>query len=80
MRKRGSIAILIYKFIFFKKDKGGMSAAGKAVLAIFIISLAGFLIVAGYFYHKNGHLFGYAISKKGIRPVRADDYVAFSDR
>jgi len=43
-----------------KKSGGGsgMSAGGKAALAIFLIALVGFIAYAGFAYHKNGNVFG----------------------
>jgi len=56
----------------------GSSVGMIVAIAVVITALVAFVITAGYFYHKNGHLFGMTITKKGIQPVRADDYVAFT--
>lgn len=41
-----------------------MSSGGKAAVALIIIALVAGVVVAGFFYKKNGHLFGYTLSGK----------------
>jgi len=62
---------------------GGMSPGGAAALSIFLIALVASVAVAGYVYHKQGHLFGYKYDtdKNKVVKVAANphNYTAYVD-
>jgi len=62
----------------------GMSGGGKAALSIFFIGIVGAACVAGYFYHKQGHLMGYTFDKNTKKivkvPANPHNFTAYEEK
>jgi len=65
-------------------ESSGMSSGGKAALSLFFIGLVAAIACGAFYYHKNGHIFGYAYTKghgiQHLEPRKAGSYTAYADQ